>query len=124
MEYMLTGVAPYDAKDGVIVSGGELKIESKRPTGSSVTNCAIFAGYKNAKDIKISGTSKVDLTTNYLGIGLIDSKSSLYMQGGNLSIEGAVQGIYTQATWNGNIDRKSTRLNSSHPTTSRMPSSA
>ena len=33
----------------------------------------------------------------------------------------------TDATWRGRtvrIDRKSTRLNSSHPTTSRMPSSA
>ena len=26
--------------------------------------------------------------------------------------------------WTGKLDRKSTRLNSSHPTTSRMPSSA
>ena len=36
------------------------------------------------------------------------------------TIQGALQGIRSRAE----LDRKSTRLNSSHPTTSRMPSSA
>ena len=31
---------------------------------------------------------------------------------------------YARNTWDGKVDRKSTRLNSSHKDTSRMPSSA
>ena len=33
-------------------------------------------------------------------------------------------GVDIRYVWSGPTDRKSTRLNSSHPTTSRMPSSA
>ena len=38
--------------------------------------------------------------------------------------EGYVTGNLFGKEFEGSIDRKSTRLNSSHPTTSRMPSSA
>ena len=46
-----------------------------------------------------------------------------------LALSGALYGVCAKATREfyakeGFIDRKSTRLNSSHPTTSRMPSSA
>ena len=34
------------------------------------------------------------------------------------------EGIYKDLLWMNRIDRKSTRLNSSHPSSSRMPSSA
>ena len=68
------------------------------------------------------GPDPVDVTANYSNKYLSKSNLTLTYDGDEMT--GKAVDFSTVKGETANVDRKSTRLNSSHPSSSRMPSSA
>ena len=98
---------------------------------ASVTVDGITAYYstlESALDYAVNRAS-ADAVVTLLSDNLtIPADSSYILSNNNVMINGDGKTIHAEISNNSNLfiitDRKSTRLNSSHPTTSRMPSSA
>ena len=93
----IRNINPLDEEHGLLTIDGTREICSRIFSEYSVEFCYLFGSYAKGK---ATDTSDVDLLVSTKTTGLR---------------------YYELAE---RLDRKSTRLNSSHPTTSRMPSSA